>query len=123
MTPTFYNGELCIINKMYLDYQVWDCVFFYCDELELYLVKRIVALPGDTVQISGGTLLVNGSPAKAYPGCPAIEDAGLAAEEIIVPEGHYFVLGDNFSHSIDSRHGEVGFVSAKEIKGKIRPVI
>jgi len=123
MAPTFHNAELCIINKMYRDYQVGDCVFFYCDGPELYLVKRIAALPGDTVQISGGTLLVNGSPAQAYPGCPAIEDAGLAAEEIIVPEGHYFVLGDNFSHSIDSRHAEVGFVSAESIKGKIIPVI
>ena len=83
-------------------------------------MKRIVALPGDTVQIQDGVLLINGKVYLPYPGCPEIEFAGLAAEPLTIPEDRCFVLGDNFSHSIDSRHAQVGFVALDSIKGKIK---
>ena len=119
MLPTFSSGRLCLINKMDRDYQKGDCILFYCPALEQNLVKRIVALPGDTVQISEGKLLINGIVTELYPSSHSISDAGLAAAPITVPEDCCFVLGDNFSRSIDSRHEEVGIVVQSAIKGKI----
>ena len=119
MEPTFRNSQLCLINKLDRNYQAGDCVLFYSEGLDQYLVKRIAATPGDSVQISEGRLLVNGTAVESYPGSPAIDYAGLAAEEIIVPEGSCFVLGDNFSRSIDSRHKELGFARLADIKGKL----
>ena len=119
MEPSYRSGQLHLLNKLDRDYKRGDCVLFYSEGLECSLVKRIVAVPGDTVQISGGMLLVNGEQAQPYPGCPEIEYAGLAADEIHLAEGQYFVLGDNFPRSIDSRHSEVGLVSADSIRGRI----
>lgn len=119
MEPAYRSGQLCLLNKMDREYRRGDCILFYCEHLECSLVKRIVAVPGDTVQISGGALLVNGEQTLPYPGCPEIEHAGLAADEIHLAEGQYFVLGDNFPRSTDSRHSEVGLVSVENIRGRI----
>ena len=119
MEPSYHSGGLRLLNKLERRYERGDVILFSCEELERSLVKRIVALPGDTVQIKGGQLLVNGAVFQPYPGCPEIEDGGLASEELSLPQGQYFVLGDNFDHSIDSRHSQVGFVKAEDIRGKI----
>ena len=119
MEPTFKSGQLCVINKLDKDYGRGDCVLFYSPELEQYIVKRIVAIPGDRVHICQGVLYVNDAPFEPYPGCPLIEESGVAAEKVSVPADCFFVLGDNFTHSIDSRHEEVGFVEIDNIKGKI----
>lgn len=119
MEPTYHSGQLVLTSKLDKDYERGDCVLFYCEELKTSLVKRIAALPGDCVQIKDGTLYIDSSPVLPYPGAGEIEDAGLAEETLIIPEGHYFVLGDNFSRSKDSRHSEVGFVARENIRGKI----
>ena len=119
MEPNYHSGQLCLLNKLEHEYQRGDCILFYSQELDCKLVKRIVALPGDTVQISNGELLVNGEPYCPYPSCPDIDPAGLAEEEIRIPEGEYFVLGDNFTLSRDSRYEDVGLVSSSDILGRI----
>jgi signal peptidase I len=113
MEPTFKAGQLCVINKFDRNYQAGDCILFYSEGPAQHLVKRVAATPGDIVEISDGKLFVNG---KAR---IAAEDLGPDAGPVTVPEGCYFVLGDNLAHSIDSRHKEVGFVKLTDIKGKI----
>ena len=120
MEPSYKSGQLLFINKLDREYDRGDCVLIDSDALGRYVFKRIVALPGDDVHILFGTLYVNGEAVLPYPGCPEIEDAGLAAEKLTVPEGCCFVLGDNFSRSIDSRSAELGFVEIKNIIGKAK---
>ena len=120
MEPTYHSMQLVLLDKTAVEYKSGDCVLFYCEGLDCNLVKRIVALPGETVQIKDGTLYIDSIPYSPYPGCPKIEDAGLAGEILPVPEGCCFVLGDNFSESRDSRHEEVGLVNINLIKGKIK---
>ena len=83
------------------------------------IVKRIVALPGDTVQITEGILYVNGVPQPTPDGFSLMEDAGNAATPLTLAPGEYFVLGDNRNHSIDSRFAEVGIIQSNSINGKI----
>lgn len=124
------------------------------DERELY-VKRIVGLPGDRVQVRGGVVAVNGRPvARAFEGMAQDPDSGLVVARYretlpdgasymtfdrgeghdgddtgvyVVPEGHYFAMGDNRDNSLDSRWPPmalgVGFVPADNIVGRPRMVL
>jgi len=81
-------------------------------------VKRIIGLPGETVQIIEGVVHINGVPLEGdnfYNGL--ISSAGLAAHPLVIPEGHFFVLGDNRSNSQDSRNW--GVLCRNEIIGRI----
>jgi signal peptidase I len=81
------------------------------------LIKRVVGEPGDTIEIKDGVLYVNGEPQDE----PYLEtDAGADFGPITVPEGHYFMLGDNRYNSRDSRY--IGAVPRKVIRGKARVV-
>lgn len=119
MEPTYHNGQLVLLSKTAKSFSRGDCVLFYSPELDHMLVKRIVAIPGDSVRISDGTLYINEVPSSPYPGAGEIEEAGLAGKTFVIPESQYFVLGDNFSRSKDSRHSEPGLVALKDIRGKI----
>ena len=84
---------------------------------EKLLVKRIIGLPGDKVSISDGKVFINGE---------ALEEnytkdgyTGGAMDEITVPEGYVFVMGDNRQSSTDSRSELVGSVPIEKIKGKV----
>lgn len=83
-----------------------------------YYVKRVIAVPGDTVQIRDGVLYVNGEVYEDEIDCATMEDAGLAEEEITVGEDEYFVLGDNRNNSEDSRYANIGNVKKEYIVGK-----
>ena len=78
-------------------------------------VKRIVGLPGERVQIRGGNVEIDGRPLAAE--FDLIDDSA-SMPEVIVPAGHFFVLGDNRPVSCDSR--EFGLVQAELLKGKVR---
>jgi signal peptidase I len=88
------------------------------DRSELY-VKRIIGLPGDTIEIRGGKVFVNGSDDPLQddfsPETPRFEDAG----PYTVPEGSYFMLGDNRNNSADSRVWKNTFVVESDILGKV----
>ncbi len=87
-----------------------------------YWVKRIVGMPGETIQIRGGQIYINGKPLEedVY-GSGEISYAGIAAEEYRIPEGEYFLMGDNRagSKSYDSRYEEIGTFSRRQIVGKV----
>ncbi len=87
------------------------------NENSYYYTKRVVACPGDTVEITGGKLYVNGEKSEimeAY-----ISEAGLAENEITLDINQYFLMGDNPSESEDSRSSGIGPVPIEDIKGHV----
>lgn len=103
-------------------------VFRFPEDKEKDFIKRIIGLPGDTVEVRGMTVLINGTPlhkkwgryvnqVKLPPGVKSHSNFG----PVKVPPGHYFVMGDNRDQSYDSRfwfHGKGGFVPRQDILGK-----
>ena len=100
MYPTFTDGEI-VRTEPYEDQQLntGDVVVAYLGGK--MLIKRVVALPGDTVLIREGTLYVNGIAENAS--FPEIENAGIAEQTVILSNEEYFLLGDNRNDSADSR--------------------
>ena len=82
-------------------------------------MKRIVAVPGDSVMIADGVLYVNGERNFSNQALGIIEYGGIAEQEIILKDGQFFVLGDNVAESKDSRYAEIGIVYEKDIIGKV----
>lgn len=80
--------------------------------------KRVAAVPGDTVIISGGRLYVNGERYEEKAKIKAMDYSGRAETEITLAEDEYFVLGDNRNNSEDSRYQTIGNVTEDEIIGK-----
>ncbi len=88
-----------------------------------YYTKRIVGLPGETVQIMDGRLYIDGYAAESQDAYDYMEDAGMAGSPIVLGEREYFVLGDNRNSSEDSRSGNIGPVNRANIIGKAWLVI
>ena len=124
MKPELYNSQQVLINKaafVILKPKVNDIVAFYPNgnkNSHLY-IKRVVAVPGDTVLIKDRHFYVNGSLFKDEGLYDYIEFAGLAEDEIVLGNGEYFVLGDNRNESEDSRYGNIGSVELDDIVGKV----
>lgn len=120
METALSDGDQIIVENIsyYLhDPERYDVVVFPNQEGVNY-IKRIIGLPGETVQIAEGIIFINGEALLESYGNEWMEDSGLAAEEILLGEDEYFVLGDNRNASIDSRRAEVGLVKRDQIRGK-----
>lgn len=83
-----------------------------------YYVRRVVAVPGDTVQIKDGALYVNDELYKESTDVASMEDAGIASDAVKLEKDEYFVLGDNRNNSEDSRYANIGNVKRDYIIGK-----
>ena len=121
MEPTLVNGQEIMINR--LVYNIFepgqgDVVEFKPNgnENAHTYVKRVVAVPGDTVRIKNGLLYVNDEPTEFY--SDNIADAGIAALDLKVGEDEFFVMGDNPNSSDDSRNANIGNVKLETIIGK-----
>ncbi len=122
MEPNYHNGDVLKINLVtYLtsEPQRYDVVAIHTPSMDL--IKRIIALPGETVSIDeNGKIRINGEIIED----PFAEEAirqdmrGLAANTIILKDNEYFVMGDNRNASTDSR--TIGPIQKKQIIGKVR---
>lgn len=121
MVPTLNNGQFVMVNR--LAYHLGDfttgevkrgdvVVFQYPRDPEQEYIKRIIALPGDNVEITGGHVFVNGQQLIE----PYIAADARSEGDWFVPAGHIFVLGDNRNNSQDSR--SFGYVSMENVIGK-----
>ncbi len=122
MEPTLSDGETIFINRLLYHIAApksGDVIVFMPNgnEKSPYYVKRIVAVPGDTVQIRDGVIYVNDVMFDEQD-TEAVADAGLAEEELVIGEDEYFVMGDNRNSSEDSRYANFGNVQEDEIIGK-----
>lgn len=122
MEPTLYNGQEILINRFIYKLstpKIGDVIVFLPggNQNAHYYVKRVVALPGDTVQIVDGILYVNGIP-EENEDYDKMEEAGIAENEIKLGSDEYFVLGDNRNTSEDSRSGNIGPINRDTISGK-----
>ena len=128
MSPTLNGGEKVLVNRFV--YKLFeprqnDLIVFQPNgnEKSHYYVKRVIALPGDTVQIKDGEVYVNGELFTEQIEVEAIENAMMAENEILVGEDEYFVLGDNRNNSEDSRYASIGNVKKEHITGEAWMVI
>ena len=81
-------------------------------------IKRILGLPGETIQIKDGMIYIDGEIYLEKKDYPAMTDAGLAEEPITLGTNQYFVLGDNRNNSRDGRYPEVGNIKRSDITGR-----
>lgn len=121
MEPSYHSWQFVLLDKHTKSYGCGDVVAFRCDGLKTVLVKRVVAVPGDTVQIVDGVLRRNGAAVEDGLVNRRLDYAGIAEKAVILGENEYFLLGDNYEESKDSRYEEVGCVSEKDILGKVIP--
>ena len=128
MEPTLQVGERFFINRAV--YKVSspkrDDIIVYktsgSDDAALH-IGRVIGLPGETVQISNGNILINGAVYNENKDFPEISNAGLASDGVSLESGEYFILGDNRNNSEDSRYGDIGNINKKYIVGKVWFVI
>lgn len=120
METTLADGDQLVVENIsyYLHEPERFDVIVFPNSQGINYIKRIVGLPGESIQIIDGYIYINGKQLEESFGNEGIEDAGLAAEEIVLGKQEYFVLGDNRNGSIDSRKSEVGTVKRNQIKGK-----
>ena len=123
MEPGLYNGQEILINHFIyklVSPKRGDVIVFLPNgnQNTHYYVKRVVGLPGETVQIQNEALYINGVLAEEDGSYDKIADAGIAENEITLGSDEYFVLGDNRNSSEDSRSGNIGPVKRENITGK-----
>ena len=124
MEPSAVNGQTVLVNRLIykiLGPSTGDIIVFLPNgnSNSHYYVKRVVAQPGDKVQIIDGLLYINGEvQTKDQENYDNMDDAGIASSEIKLKSGEYFVLGDNRNSSEDSRSANIGVVTQNIMVGK-----
>ena len=122
MTPAFLEGEIVLVDRAAKLWKVprrGDVVEFSDPQFGGTLLKRIIALPGETVDIADGQVYIGGRPLdeRAY-----VQNPGSSPdlESVTVPAGCVFVLSDNRETVYDSRADEVGCIAYDDIRGVVR---
>lgn len=123
MENTLSDGDHLYVEKVSYRLNLlkrFDIIVFYPygRDNEEYYVKRIIGMPGETIQIIDGTIYIEGEILEEHYGKEPIIDPGRAAEPILLKDDEYFVMGDNRNISKDSRYTVVGNVEKKNIGGK-----
>jgi signal peptidase I len=123
MQPVLENGDVVLVNRIVYDTSQPmrnDVIVFKPkgNENSAYYIKRVIGLPGETVQIKDGYVYIDGEELEEVSTVTETKSAGLASEPIKLDDDEYFVLGDNRSASEDSRAADVGNVKREDIYGK-----
>lgn len=122
MMNTLHEGDNLIVEKLsyrFSDPKRFDIIVFPPTGKKEYYIKRIIGLPGETVQIDeNGNIYINGELLEENYGAETIQNPGRAAKPITLGDDEYFVMGDNRNNSKDSRSEEVGNVKRSQIIGR-----
>lgn len=123
MEDHLVNGDRIFVNRfvyMITKPKAGDVVVFLPNgnEKSHYYVRRVIGTPGDKVQIKDGAVYINGKLYSETFLADAMEDPGIAENEIVLAKDEYFVLGDNRNNSEDSRFANIGNVKKKDIVGQ-----
>lgn len=122
MENTLSDGDNLIVDKItyrFSDPKRYDIIVFpYQYEENTYFIKRIIGLPGETVQIIDGIIYIDGEALQESYGREVMKNSGLAADPVTLGEDEYFVLGDNRNDSTDSRDPSVGKIPRDRIIGR-----
>lgn len=108
MLNTLQEGDIVLFDKTKKYYSRYDIVVVIKDD---YVIKRIIGLPGETIECKGGIVYINDESIKENYILGVTSDF----EKIIIPDDEYYILGDNREKSVDSRL--YGTVSIRDIKG------
>ena len=127
MEPTLTDGDSVVIQRLsyyFTDPKRYDVVVFpvnYDSESQekTYYIKRVIGLPGETVQIIDGSVYINNEKLTddKY-SSTTINEAGIAENPLVLGDNQYFVMGDNRNMSTDSRNSYVGLVNKNDIVGE-----
>ena len=123
METTLSDGDHLIVDKIsyrFEDPERFDIIVFpYQYDTDTYYIKRIIGMPGETVQIDdSGNIYVDGELLEEAYGREVIQNPGRANDPILLGDDEYFVMGDNRNNSSDSRDPSVGNIHRKDIIGR-----
>jgi signal peptidase I len=120
MVPTLFDGDRLLLTKRYASPRRGDIVVLVIDEqgTPTEIVKRVVGLPGDTVEVFGDMALINGKPETPHADLVRSETPHIAPQT--VPPGTVFVMGDNRPVSLDSRY--IGPLPLTAVVGRVAAI-
>ena len=123
MKTTLSDGDNLLVDKItyrFSEPKRFDIIVFrFQYDTDTYYIKRIIGMPGETVQIDyDGNIYINGSLLEESYGREVIQNPGRAAEPITLGKDEYFFMGDNRNNSSDSRDPSVGNIHRKDIIGR-----
>ena len=124
MNPELNNGDVTLINRLVYDIRRprrGEVIAFKANGNEdaRYYIKRVIGLPGETIEYVDGKLQVDGKIIKEKYQTTKFEELGALEDKVVLGEDEFFVLGDDRQSMEDSRSDHIGYISRSEIEGKV----
>lgn len=125
MNTTLANGEIMLLNKIvYKKNEIKRFDIVVIDEGDKHIIKRVIGLPGETIEYKNNKLYINGEELNdPYPSTETDDFNITDIGHVKIPGNTYFVMGDNRANSLDSRYPSVGVIKKNLIIGRARLVI
>lgn len=116
MIPTINLNDKILVTRIHNfdNLKRGNVIVFYSDELKETLVKRLIGLPGDKIDIKNGIVFVNGEKLEE----DYVKNKDDYNGSFEVPQGKYFFLGDNRPVSLDARYWKEHYIDSSKIEGK-----